>query len=139
MLSSVQEGAPPFISRVPMEVKSDLAPHTHTHTQRDMHTVNASLNCIYPPKCASINPEGRYTEGDEDQCISVAVHLISEIRWRPFREMRTKKERRRGESVRQKVMGWILKEKERKRQGVKGSQKIRGEERGRGKGGWGKI
>lgn len=58
-----------------------------------MHAVNASLNCIYPPKCASINPEGRNTDTDEDQCVSVAVQLISEIRWRPFREMRTENER----------------------------------------------
>lgn len=65
----------------------------HAHTLRHMHAVNASLNCIYPPKCASINPEGRNTDTDEDQCVSVAVQLISEIRWRPFREMRTENER----------------------------------------------
>lgn len=68
--------APPFIFRVSTEVKSDLVPHTLML----MHIVNASLNCIYPPKCASINPEGRNTDRDEDQCVSVAVQLISEIR-----------------------------------------------------------
>lgn len=91
-------GAPPFILffRVSVEVKSDLVPaRAQTHTLAC--TVNASLNCIYPPKCASINPEGRNTDRDEDQCVSVAVQLISEIRWRPFREMRTENERREGE------------------------------------------
>lgn len=63
---------------------------TRAHTQ--MYAVNASLNCISPPKCASIHPEGRNTGQDEDRRVSVAVQLISEIRWRPFGEMRTESE-----------------------------------------------
>lgn len=53
--------------------------------------MNASLNCFSLPKYSSVDPEGRNMEGDEDQRMSVAVRLISEIR--PFREMRTESER----------------------------------------------
>lgn len=74
MLSSVQEVHLPSLFVHSMEVKSDLVPHNHTYTHsRHMNTVNASLNCIYPPKCAPIKPEGSNTDGDEDQCVSVAV------------------------------------------------------------------
>lgn len=59
----------------------------HAH----MHAENASLNCFSLPKYASVDPEGRNMEEDEDQRMSVAVQLISEIR--AFREMRTESER----------------------------------------------
>lgn len=99
-----------------------MVPYAH------MHTVNASLNCISPPKCASTNPEGRDTDRDEDQRVSVAVRLISEIRWRPFREMRTESERwRKGEGESQpEVTGQMLKERQTSRQRQKQGQKIRG-------------
>lgn len=115
--------APPIIFQVHMELKSGMVPHTH------MYRVNASLNCISPPKCASINPKKRNTDRDEEHCISVAVQLISEIRWRPFREMRTESESWRkgeGESAQPKVMGQMLKERQARRQRQKHSHKIGG-------------
>lgn len=75
------------------------------HTLRNVHVVNVSLNGIYPPKRASINPEGKNTDGDEDQCVSVAVQLISEIRWRPYREMRIENERWNEKEGEKRVMG----------------------------------
>lgn len=60
---------------------------------------------------------------------TVAVRLISEIRRRPFREMRTESERwRKGEeeSAQPKVTGQMLKERQTSRQRQKYGQKIRG-------------
>lgn len=67
------------------KTKTEAPLHTH------MCAVSASLNCFSLPEYASVDPEGRNMERDEDQCMSVAVQLISEIR--AFREMRAESER----------------------------------------------
>lgn len=77
------------IYKCPGSAKQKKKPDAPLHTH--MRAENASLNCFSLPKYASVDPEGRNMEGDEDQRMSVAVQLISEIR--AFREMRTESER----------------------------------------------
>lgn len=99
------------------------ATHSHAHSECFIKLHLSSQMCLHKP------PKKRNTDRDEDHCISVAVQLISEIRWRPFREMRTESESwRKGEreSAQPKVMGQMLKERQARRQTQKHSHKIRG-------------
>lgn len=106
-----------------MEVKSDMVPPPYTHT------VNSWLNCISPPKCSSINPKEGNRDQDKNQCLSVAVQLIPQIKMETLQgyENREAKLERGGGRVSSNLEWWGRCWKtEARRWRPKPSQKIRG-------------